>query len=243
MELIKLLLMNSKYNRFSLSLLLVSILTLSACSNYQNDVRQTMSLAFYGTPDVVKSAAEVDKLPYASVYIKVEPNSRAFVLLAFVEPLPLFPSSTDATSPEFKWIARDGAMLATQFGRITRTAQLPAGNLVATTSDKADPLSLGLQLSSTPKSWHRKIDWQPGYHFGYSLDSRFEFVAEENIVVNEKTVSTLHFNEIVDVSELDVQYQNQFWIDPVSGVVIKSRQKLAPSLPYVEMTTLKPYSS
>nr|WP_265416135.1 YjbF family lipoprotein [Photobacterium frigidiphilum] len=38
--------------------------------------------------------------------------------------------------------------------------------------------------------WQRTIDWQPGYHFGYQLISKF--VRQDNtvIMINERPVET-----------------------------------------------------
>jgi hypothetical protein len=134
-------------------------------------------------------------------------------------------------------------MLVTVNGRLVKTQSLLTGNLAAIESSEPDPILLGLHLSSTPKTWTRTIDWQPGYHYGYKINSQFSFIAEEEILINDTPTQALHYSELVSVEGLNIQYQNEFWLKPDNGHVIKSRQKIAPNLPFIDITLLKPFAS
>ncbi|WP_198780465.1 YjbF family lipoprotein [Shewanella putrefaciens] len=225
----------------TLSAVLVGI---SGCSQRISALNDTIKLAFIGDDDVKLTTEQVKANPYASIYAKLDDTPRAFIALAFAEP-PITLSSVRPTPDalELKWLSADKGMLVTINGRLVRTHNLLAGNLVTVASTQTDPILLGLHLSSTPKTWTRTLDWQPDYHFGYTASSQFNFIAEENILINDTPTQALHFSEMVSIAALDIQYQNEFWIKPNNGQVIKSRQKIAPNLPFIDITLLKPFAS
>ena len=236
-----------------LYLVLVSA-ALTGCSQKFNDVNDTIKVALFGEADISLNQNDIEKLPYASIYAKVGDGPQAFMVLALAEPKtslgkhqsPSQQASAQQTSlqhtTQLKWMSSDNGMLVTENGRLVKTLNLPQGNLIETISSQPDPLVLGLHLPSTPTIWQRKIDWQPGYHLGYTLQSKFTRQKDAVVIVNEKPIEALYFTETVTVSSLSTEYQNDFWLHPQTGKVLKSRQKIAPNLPYVEITLLKPYS-
>ncbi|MGR5146660.1 YjbF family lipoprotein [Photobacterium alginatilyticum] len=207
-----------------------------------------MNLAFFGNEDTSLSEDDIANLPYASIYARVGNGPQAFMVLAIAQPLVHHQLDNGGSLPpqqshtQLKWMSADRAMLVTEGGRLVKTVNLPSANLNSSYSDQPDPLILGLHLESTPKHWQRYIDWQPGYHFGYTLDSVFNVKGKEVIKINEIPVEAIHFSEKVSVKSLGLNFINHFWINPNNGKVLKSLQKLAPNQPYIEITLLKPYS-
>mgnify|MGYP003605625415 CR=1 FL=1 len=234
-----------RINKKLLSLLTISIVLVNttACSQRISALNDTLKLAFIGDKDTQLSEQQVNNIPYASIYARIDGIPQAFIVLALAEPkftltLPPTPAIT-----ELKWLSADKAMLVTINGRLVRTSNLLTGDLIAVESNEPDPILLGLHLDSTPKTWTRTIDWQPGYHFGYRVNSHFSFIAKENILINDTPTQALHYLESVSVDNLNIQYQNEFWLTPETGYVIKSRQKIAPNQPFIEITLLKPFAS
>ncbi|MGF1689456.1 YjbF family lipoprotein [Photobacterium japonica] len=228
------------------SCLLSAPLLLSGCSQKFNDVNDTMQLALFGNADATLSVDDVNNLPYASLYASIDDGPQAFMVLALAETAPTYAHSAEnavanTAPPILKWLSSDKGMLQTQSGRVVKTLNLPQGNVVALRSTETDPLQLGLQRADTPRSWQRQIDWQPGYHTGYQALSHFTQHDNQVILVNQHPIDTLYFTEEVSVTALDATYTNAFWLHPSTGRVIKSRQKLAPNLPYVDITVLKPF--
>lgn len=228
-------------------LLLLSATTffVVGCSQKITSVNDTVRLALQGTADMHKSTYDITQLPYASTYVRINNQSQLFMVLALAESATgetLTNAHSTATPPQLKWLASNNGMLITQSGRIIKTVNLSEGNLLTTHSTSPDPLSLGLHLATTPKQWQRTIDWQPGYHTGYQLDSNFVFDHAEVLTINGKSVPVLRFNENVLVKQLNKHYRNTFWIEQQTGKVVKSLQYIAPSLPRVEMTILKPFN-
>lgn len=220
------------------------IVGLSGCSQRISALNDTAKLAFLGSDDVVLSPEQVSSNPYASIYVKLEDTAQAFVVLAFAEPkISLSSVKNSPEALELKWLSADKGMLITVNGRLVKTHNLLAGNLSAVESNEPDPLLLGLHLSNTPKTWTRTLDWQPGYHYGYKATSEFKLIGDENILINGAPTQALHFSEHVSVDALNIQYQNEFWLDPQTGNVIKSHQKIAPNLPFIDITLLKPFAA
>lgn len=219
-------------------------LSLSGCSQRISALNDTIKLALLGNEDVVLTPEQVSANPYASIYVKIEDTAQAFVVLAFAESKISLSSVKNAPEAlELKWLSADKGMLVTVNGRLVKTHNLLMGNLAAVESDTPDPLLLGLHLSSTPKTWTRTLDWQPGYHYGYQAKSEFKLISDENILINGTPTQALHFSESVSVDALNIQYQNEFWLDPQTGSVIKSHQKIAPNLPFIDITLLKPFAA
>ncbi|CAH0536298.1 putative lipoprotein GfcB [Vibrio stylophorae] len=134
-------------------------------------------------------------------------------------------------------------MIVTEAGRIIKTVGLSEINLTASYAETADPLALGLHLKSTPTTWQRQVDWQPGHHVGYLMRSQFKFQAAQSKVINERQIHTLYYTELVTLPELELTFTNHFWIDPNSGRVIASIQQPAPYMSPIELTILKPYAN
>ncbi|ABS09012.1 YjbF family lipoprotein [Shewanella baltica] len=229
---------------------LVSLITLSlvllnttACSQRIGALNDTLKLAFIGDKDVKLSTQQVNDIPYASIYAQIGDMSQVFIVLVFAEPKVSLTQVPTTLSTELKWLSADKGMIVTVNGRLVRTHNNPTGDLVAVESTEPDPIMLGLQLASTPKTWTRIIDWQPGYHFGYRATSYFNLVGQEKILINDIPTQALHYSEIVLVDDLNIQYQNEFWLTPETGNVIKSRQKIAPNLPFIDISLLKPFAS
>lgn len=230
--------------RLPLVALSAVLVGMSGCSQRISALNDTIKLAFVGDDDVKLTTEQIKANPYASIYAKLDDTPQAFIALAFAEP----PISLSSVRPapdalELKWVSADKGMLVTINGRLVRTHNLFTGNLVAVTSDEPDPVLLGLHLSNTPKTWTRTLDWQPDYHFGYTASSQFNFIAEESIFINDTPTQALHFSEMVSIEALDIQYQNEFWVKANNGQVIKSHQKIAPNLPFIDITLLKPFAS
>ncbi len=232
------------HNKLWLLALSMSLLGLTGCSQRISALNDTIKLAFIGDKDITLTKEQVSAIPYASIYAKIDDTPQAFVVLGYAEPKASLASTQFSPEPmELKWLSADSGMLVTINGRLVKTHNLYSGNLAAVESSDPDPILLGLHLASTPKTWTRTLDWQPGYHYGYTATSQFNLVAQEDVSINGTATPSLHFSELVSVDALNIQYQNEFWLNPQNGRVLKSRQKIAPNLPFIDITLLKPYAS
>ncbi|WP_051563832.1 YjbF family lipoprotein [Enterovibrio calviensis] len=240
--------MLTTFSRIMPVALLALALPLSGCSQKSTALSDTFSVAAFGPQDIEKSVEDIEALPWASIYAKLDGDAQAFMVLGFAEKRALLTEDTDLKADasaiyQLKWLSANNEMVVTESGRLMKTVGLQNGNLLNSESDAIDPLRLGLHKESTPTFWARTIDWQPGNHFGYTLTSSFENKGIQTLVINEKPIEALYFVETVDVPKLDIQYKNEFWISSQSGRVLSSKQVIAPTLPSIEITILKPFSS
>ncbi|GGP54591.1 hypothetical protein GCM10009347_21780 [Shewanella algicola] len=223
-------------------LILILFCTLTGCSNTFVQIGGMFKESVIGLPDDDITAVDIEKSPYASIHVKINNAHRSYVLLAFAEAPQTLPATNfNPQNMELKWVSSDFGMLVTRNGRLLKTLNLFDGNLLEINSKQPDPLALGLHLNSTPLHWQSTIDWQPGYHINYEQRSTFSFVADETVIINDKPLNLKKFNEHIVIPDLDLEYDNQFWVDAANGNVMKSYQKIAPNLPFIEITLLKPY--
>lgn len=233
--------MHSIFQKKSL-LPLLFFFILTGCSNTFVQIGGMLKESVIGFPDDNVTVAEIEQSPYASIHVRINNTNRSYIVLAFAEAPQTLPiTRIDSKNIELKWLSADNGLLVTRNGRLLKSVNLFVGNRLTLNSEQPDPVALGLHLSSTPIKWKSTVDWQPGYHFNYQQNSTFSFVSDETLTINDKIVTLKKFNEHVVVANLDIEYDNQFWVDESTGNVIKSYQKIAPNLPYIDITLLKPY--
>ncbi len=213
--------------------LLVMMLTglLLGCSQKVNHTYDTVKLAINGFDDVALTAEKVYQLPYASISVRIADGPLAFMVLAFYE------------REEAKWVSADSAMLVTQHGRLVKTIGLYGDNLDAVTDLAHDPIATQQLLMGGEMRWRRQVDWSPGNRYGYELTSTFMRQGSETLMVLDQSIATVKYTELVRVESTGETFENQFWLLPESGLVVKSIQYLGPDLAPIEITVLKRYQS
>ncbi|STD29066.1 Group 4 capsule protein B homolog [Edwardsiella tarda] len=209
------------------NLLLISVMALSACSNTASITGETLKYALIGPGDVTVSATQVTQLPYASAYLKIGDNPRAFVVLAYVN------------GDELSWLTADNVMIVTRHGRIIKTVGLE-NDLVLNAEKSADPLA---QPARAVAEWQMLAEWQSRYVSGYRLNGQLTRQTSETLDLVTRRLVSERFDEYVTTTPDIGSWHNQFWRDPQSGQIVKTRQQLGPDMPIIELTILKPFSS
>lgn len=213
---------------FLFPLLIASLLT--GCSTSTNQTFETLYSAFGPTTDGVELSAEkIRALPYASAYVKVGDGPKAFVVLAY------------ADADTLSWMSQDGVMFVTQHGRLIKTVGLDndlrfVGNL------ENDPLVISRLDKSQSISWQSMGEWSKNYTSGYLLSANYSRGGKELLPIIDRHYMTTIVEEKISTIN-NITWCNYFWIDDNSGQVRKIQQQLGPSLPIIEITYLKSYSS
>ncbi len=200
---------------------------LSGCSLHSTPYLETLQVATVGVPDISKTAAEVEAIPYASAYLTVGELPRAFVVLAFAE------------QGQMKWISADHNLFVLQHGRLVKTVGLDT-DLRWLDAIELDPLSKPLAISSQGSGWQTQAEWSNDYVSGHELHAVLYRRELETKVILGQSRQLLHIEEQVEDRQLSTHWRNDFWVDPKSGEVIISRQQLGPHMPTIEFTLLKP---
>jgi hypothetical protein len=183
--------------------------------------------ATLGLPDVELDRASISKLPYASISAKIGQGPRSLLILWRRE------------RDDLHWLSADGAAFVTRHGRVVKTAGLP-DNIGETIALTDDPLAVGLNLPDTPTLHLRKIDLATQLLYGLNVTSRFDFVGEETLTIVDREFNTLRFTEHNQVSSLNWNFENTFWVDPHDGKIWKSIQHLSRTFPPIQIEMLKP---
>ncbi|WP_238322350.1 YjbF family lipoprotein [Vibrio mexicanus] len=219
----------SSTTRFFTALPLLLLFSLTGCSQQYQDTNATIK-AFWGESDIELSAEEVENVPYASLYVRINDGPQIFMVLAFAEQNP------NTGSTRLKWISSDYAMLITENGRIVKTLNLPFSNLVNISSSP--------EFKSAPliTEWNATYDWQPNHQFNHQAN------VKTVISGNKESYRSLLWedeliliDEIISFNELDKIIKNSYWVDN-NNQVLRSNQWLVPEQLHVSIEVLKPFS-
>lgn len=216
-------------NKQQLWLSVCAMSLLVGCAQHITSLGETAKFAVFGQSDVQISSQQIKQLPYASAYLKVGKAPQAFVVLAANE------------QGQQKWVTADKNMIVTDNGRIIKTIGF-GEDIVYVNNLISDPLALGLLKPDTSKYWRAKISWSQVFRAGYEITSLFEYKGLEQETILDKPRTLARYDEMLTVPALNQSYCNTFWLDPETGIVVKSLQYMGPGLAPVQFTVLKPYA-
>jgi hypothetical protein len=215
--------------------LLGLLLALAACGNSPLDsAAGAFRQGLLGGPDLGLSRADVAKIPYASIAVRLGRGPEAFVVLA------------QASGPTRQWIAADRHLLETQAGRITKTIGFPV-DLTHSEFVTPDPLARHLDPTRT-YALERIIDVTD--HQGPTGDTPTDTLlvrstltcqGPRTITLLGIPVPTYLWTETATAPDLKWSQTNQYWQDQNTPTIWKSRQYTAPQNPPITITLLRPY--
>ncbi|AFJ45606.1 YjbF family lipoprotein [Shimwellia blattae] len=206
-------------------LLLLCLPLLQACTPSQRSISDTFMQVVSGPKDVAVSDAQIARIPYGSIYLTLPGTPRLFVA-GYQE------NGLD------HWITRDQVVFITQNGRLTRTVGY-RDNLLEMTNLTQDPL-LNPRNLRDGASWTRIMRWtEKGNPLSSTVTSRFSPRGQQVLTLAGKSVACQIWQEDVTLEATGDSWQNQFWVDSLTGQVRQSQQHLGAVLP-VEISLLKP---
>lgn len=208
--------------KIKLYLAVLSVFLLSACSQRFQHVNDTFSEAVFGADDVIMSAEHIRKLPYASIYAKIDDGAQIFMVLAFADTNPV----TGIT--QYKWMSSDNALIVTEGGRIVKTLGLFGDNLRGVSKDNI-----------TPTSWTVMYDWMPNYQYGYRATLRQSLGKKSVVTTPTANYQTQQYIEEITFDALDVSIRNSYWRDVSTERVVRSIEYIGPNMTKIELTMLK----
>jgi hypothetical protein len=210
-------------------LLCVAVVTLTACAGTYHSYYQTLQLAFAEKADVNLSLAEVTDLSVDLMLLRRGDRPAAALALAYIE------------AGQHKWVSADKALLIIEQGRIVRTSGF-AQDLLFLSNTSADPIKQTYSgLSGL--NWLRGADWSQN-EYGYQLYSDFETHGRQMLMVFGQQIDTVLIVENVayhnpsNYFQAEQNWQNYFWYEPISGTLLKTKQRLSPYDEALEITYL-----
>lgn len=203
-------------------------LLLAGCTDGQKGMVDTLNSAFLGDPDAVVSPQQVQSLPYPSMYLRLNQNPQAVLVLGYVQ---------DGNS---QWLSADNGMVVTRQGRLLKTVNVYE-NLLEVIAVAPDPLLEPKKLTNGT-TWTRIVRWtedkQP--RSAKVTSSFVRAKQDETLQIAGKAVPCQVWYEDAVSEAPGRSWRNTFWIDAITGEVRQSHQMLGAGTFPVEMTMLKP---
>lgn len=219
------------YDRAKLGLSMVLLLLLSilsGCSERTSMAMEMINVAMGNDESANVSRADIEALPYASLYGRIGRAPRAFVILARQQ------DNRD------HWITANYTAIVTEHGRLVETARLPV-NLRETRFLQPDPLAfMNLRQPPPRKRYARSIDVGPDLAYDLLLQCTWTNAGDEVLSIESQSIATRRWDEQCEAQGRDWTFQNSFWVAMDTGVVWQSVQHFSPAHDPLEVQILKP---
>lgn len=207
-------------------LLLFICLSLQACTSAQNSVNDTVYHVLFESSGVELTDQEIQDLSRPSVYVTINDQPQIMMVLGAFE------------NGEEKWVSQDRTLMALRHGRLVKTLGWH-DNLTSVSNLEQDPLAAPLRIIDGAR-WLRQMSWTENNQTRFGLaESTFQRQEDEALTIGGQRKTYRVIEEQVAVSGLNKNWENRFWVDPQTGVVIKSEQYLGADYFPVEITLLK----
>lgn len=198
-------------------------LVLQACSDTTTGLGRSLWSSVAGEDGVELTDDDVQNMPYASQYLRLNNGPQLFVVLAFAE------------NGQQKWVTQDQATLVTQHGRLVET-WLDGDNLIEVTNLAEDPLIKPNQIIDGA-SWTRQMGWTEHKNVRYAIArSTFRWNGKETLTVGSNVTEVRILDEAVTTDH--ESWRNRFWIDD-EGIIRKAEQYLGANYFPVITTLIK----
>ena len=202
---------------------------LSACGNSQLlEISSELAGQFKPSPEITITREQVDHIPYASIYAKIEGQGAALVVLAFVEGAGL------------RWVTPERQTMVTRSGRLVETGGLQE-NIKTVRFLFPDPVADISGGISPSRRYGRLVDLSPGGKYGINIQCAIREMGVETIEIVELSYEARHFIETCTAQTLGWRFENHFWMDAKTGKMWRSIQHIGPGSPPVQIDILKPY--
>jgi Group 4 capsule polysaccharide lipoprotein gfcB, YjbF len=204
-------------------------LLLASCSNTkQPDMSTALGLFERSLADRDFTDEDVARIPYASLGVKVGDAPEILVVLAGSEPDGLH------------WRPADGSLLVTRHGRITRVSGRITDVRMAP-GDGDDPVAAGRIGASETEDCIRLLDFPKVRRYGVVVRSVLRRVGDAPVDLLRGEARAVKFSEIGGSDVIGWQFENEFYLDPRTGRILKSRQSATPEAAPFELRILRPF--
>ena len=205
---------------------IVVITLLAGCSATNRAYIDTLTLAF-SDRDIQMTREQVASSNADLLQIQSGERPVAVMGLAFIE------------NDHYKWVSADSKIFTMHHGILIKTHGLK-NDLLYTAPLAINPLAEGTKRTFP---WERQVDVE-GIGYGLPINStwRIEGEASRSILGNE--FDTLLITEQVSFAdtspyfELNLEWENKYWLDRETKTLLASKQKYAPEGDWYDMVYL-----
>lgn len=197
----------------------------SGCSSLARSSLDAIHLAIAGDrPGAVPSAQEVADNPYAQISVDAG-HGAAVLVLGGVD------------DGRQAWYSGDGRIIYLRDGVLEGSAGLSENAAAIRIAGGRIPFHDAAAAAHTV-STVREYDWMPGYRYGVRVEGRLQRLEHATVDILGVAHDVIRFRERLAGPGIDAT--NEYWVDPASGFVWKSRQMLTPDIS-LEIVQLKPH--
>jgi hypothetical protein len=129
-------------------------------------------------------------------------------------------------------------LLLLQDGVVVRTLGFP-NDLLGTRLGPDSPFHKGLQRIGEEQASQRWIDLGPDYQLNIPLNGELQRAGTETVRILDQEHALLRIDERLSAPIKGMSSTNSYWVDPIDGFVMQSRQQVTPSLS-VTISQLRP---
>ena len=207
-----------------LTLLAAATLLAGGCSSASRaNLKMLGKAALDRRVDVEPSPAQVAASPYAQIKV-TGPTGGAILILG-----------NDDLGRQ-SWYSSDHKIVYLRDGLLIGTVGL-AQDAADIRIEGDNPFAHLAQLQ-TPVQVRRSYDWMPGYRYGVAVSGELRRQQRENVDILGVTRALVRFEETLRGP--GVRAVNEYWAEPDTGFIWKSRQLVAPGVS-LDIVQLKPY--
>jgi Group 4 capsule polysaccharide lipoprotein gfcB, YjbF len=200
-------------------------LVLTACAA-DSDIRQVANLVWQSASGSAEKVPRerAEAIPFATMGLEYGSSPQAILVLGAVR---------DAT---LEWYAGEQVFVATRHGRIVRTAGLPydLGGLYGPTGGRDTQAGGGIMAAPLT------LDLPDLGVFGASVQCQIRTLEVGEIEIFGANIPTRHSIETCEAAAIKWKFDNEFWTDPASGYVWRSRQHVHPKAPPLILEVFRP---
>ncbi|MFR0689841.1 YjbF family lipoprotein [Enterobacterales bacterium AE_CKDN230030158-1A_HGKHYDSX7] len=198
---------------------------LCGCNPLMQASLNTLGASIGSPAPLALTRAQVDAEPYYQIEVTTEYGSAVMALVRVQGDLQY-------------WQASSRQLLLLQNGVVVRTLGFP-DDLLGTRLAPASPFVSGLQHITDSQASQRRIDLSPGYLMDIPLTGDLHRSGIETVRILDQEHALLRIDEKLDAPIKGMAATNSYWVDPNDGFILKSRQRVTPSL-NVTITQLRP---
>ncbi len=207
------------------AILLGVVLLCSGCGIAHRDAWQSIHMVFAGKPQAHPTAASITRLPYPQLLLEYTGGSATLVMGNVDDDL----QSWYSNDRKIIYLRSNGLLVGSHgLSMDVADIRLEGGN----------PFVQLVRTHQTTTTTTRHYDWMPGYRYNVAVTGQLEVIGSEPVQFPDTTRELLHVRE--HLRGPGIEADNDYWVDPGTGFVWKSRQLLAPGV-MLGITQLKPY--
>ncbi len=205
----------------------------AGCASDSNSVynlfSSTVSSRSSSSGDYPLSAEQIRGIPYATLGLRVGDLAPAVVVLATIE------------GGDLQWVSADHVSFFTSGGRLVRTRGLDRDLAATRWLAGGDPLADFARTGTVPpRGTYYEIDLKHADEKAVVVESRFDLVGEETLVILGHERLTRRIDEVASMPAWRWKARNSYWVDAQGSRVWRAVQQYCPEMPAIRMELLKP---